>query len=801
MAEPADGEAELADGCRVPGSIWARLYPYQRAAVMWLWNLHVQAVGGILGDEMGLGKTVEMIAFLAALQYSRIGRRGMWLCGDSVRLRGESTQQRLGPVLIVCPATVLQQWVREFHEWWPAFRVVVMHGSGTYSGSREDLLDDAMQHACVVLTTYATTRRDHELLLQYAWDYVILDEGHAIRNPEAETTVACKQFATPHRIIMSGSPIQNNLRELWSLFDFVFPGRLGTLPVFLCEFAVPIIQGGYANASLVEVQIAYRCVCVLRDAIQPYLLRRLKSEVDIQLPSKSEQVLFCRLTECQRKLYEAFLCSPEVVAILDGRRHLLYGVTALRKICNHPDLFAPRDMAAEGEQQPLPHGHWSLSGKMVVLRALLRLWHEQGHRALIFAQTRQSLSMIEALVCDESYTYRRMDGESYIGSRLSTVDEYNGDRSIFAFLLTTRVGGLGINLIGADRVVIFDPDWNPSTDVQARERAWRLGQTRPVTIYRLISTGTIEEKIYHRQIFKQFLINRVLRDPRQRRLFKSNNLHELFTLESDASRYTETGAIFAGTEVRVRRAPAAPAAASVDERALPNLDRCETRPLPPDGNATAGAPPGPDDDETVLQSLLHATGLHSALQHDAIMDPSAPDFAIVESEADAVAKRAAQALRASQERCRATRMTPLDRLQSDLRPPSLADANGGTAQPRGFFTAGGAAEPLTAATLLQRMAQRQAMVREPADGIDGGAAPRPGPRHDALMADLYGYFEQHHGQATTRDLVEHYRGRLASGESPIFRAMLKELATLDRTRSTWHLRATVPRSSAYLPAA
>lgn len=189
-------------------------------------------------------------------------------------------------------------------------------------------------------------------LTKYVWHYIILDEGHKIRNPDSQITNAVKQIKTPHRLILSGSPMQNNLKELWSLFDFIFPGKLGTLPVFMSEFAVPITQGGYTNASQVQIATGYKCATVLRDTISPYLLRRVKDDVKnhINLPMKNEQVLFCKLTEEQRKLYLEYLNSKEVDSILSGRYKIFVGLINLRKICNHPHLYngGPKNIKGVG---------------------------------------------------------------------------------------------------------------------------------------------------------------------------------------------------------------------------------------------------------------------------------------------------------------------------------------------------------------------------------------------------------------------------------------------------------------------
>ncbi|KAB0384189.1 hypothetical protein FD755_006106 [Muntiacus reevesi] len=549
---PSSGEeAETTGGgrkvvrCRDDGDedYYKQRLRYQQTGVRWLWELHCQQAGGILGDEMGLGKTIQIIAFLAGLSYSKIRTRG-----SNYRFEG------LGPTIIVCPTTVMHQWVKEFHTWWPPFRVAILHETGSFTHKKEKLVRDIAHCHGILITSYSYIRLMQDDISRHDWHYVILDEGHKIRNPNAAITLACKQFRTPHRIILSGSPMQNNLRELWSLFDFIFPGKLGTLPVFMEQFSVPITMGGYSNASPVQVKTAYKCACVLRDTINPYLLRRMKSDVkmSLSLPDKNEQVLFCRLTDEQHKVYQNFIDSKEVYRILNGEMQIFSGLVALRKICNHPDLFSggPKNLKGIpdeelGEDQ---FGYWKRSGKMIVVESLLKIWHKQGQRVLLFSQSRQMLDILEVFLRAQNYSYLKMDGTTAIASRQPLITRYNEDTSIFVFLLTTRVGGLGVNLTGANRVIIYDPDWNPSTDTQARERAWRIGQKKQVTVYRLLTAGTIEEKIYHRQIFKQFLTNRVLKDPKQRRFFKSNDLYELFTLSSpDTSQSTETSAIFAGT--------------------------------------------------------------------------------------------------------------------------------------------------------------------------------------------------------------------------------------------------------------
>jgi DNA excision repair protein ERCC-6 len=283
--------------------------------------------------------------------------------------------------------------------------VAVLHSSGTHYGTGSIANDIAKAGTGnVLITTYATLRLKQDQLLGHKWHYVVLDEGHKIRNPDAEVTLAAKQLQTQHRLVLTGSPIQNNLRELWSLFDFIFPGKLGTLPVFMTEFSVPMTQGSYVDASEVQVQVAYQCAIALRDTIRPYLLRRSKKDVmsQIKLPGRTEQVLFCKLSPDQRLLYRRYIESPEVQSVCAGDLRTFVAIDTLRKVCNHPDLATklsdPPDYT--NPEVPLPYER---SGKMKVLRQLLELWKEGKHKVLVFSQTRQMLSILESFVASEGY--------------------------------------------------------------------------------------------------------------------------------------------------------------------------------------------------------------------------------------------------------------------------------------------------------------------------------------------------------------------------------------------------------------
>lgn len=675
---PTIPDAVLNSKFKLPGDIYPSLFDYQKTCVQWLWELYSQKTGGIIGDEMGLGKTIQIISFLAGLHYSGLLEK---------------------PVLVVVPATVMNQWVNEFHRWWPPLRCVILHSIGSGMGKNavqseekieaflettdpssvrsdsfkginsqiraKEIIDTVMEKGHVLVTTYVGLRIYSKYILPREWGYVVLDEGHKIRNPDLDISLTCKQIKTYNRIILSGTPIQNNLIELWSLFDFIFPGRLGTLPVFEQQFSVPINMGGYANASNVQVQTGYKCAVILRDLISPYLLRRLKSDVAQDLPKKNEMVLFVKLTQYQQDLYEKFLNSEDLHAILKGKRNILMGVDILRKICNHPDLV-DRDILMR--RKNYNYGNPAKSGKLQVLKNLLQLWQMQGHRTLLFCQTKQMLDILEKFVTnlpsiDENgeevegkFNYLRMDGSTHIGRRQALVDTFNEDKQYHVFLLTTKVGGLGINLTGADRVIIYDPDWNPSTDIQARERAWRLGQKKDITIYRLMTAGSIEEKIYHRQIFKTFLTNKILKDPKQRRFFKVNDLHDLFSLGDQDEVGTETGDLFNGSETkfngnkdRKSNKLFKPKHKNDDDfyqvasiSGVSKLDNFEG-----DNQEKNEEHDGNKDENRIMEGLFANSGVHSALKHDDIMDSSKQEVSIIEKEANRVAAEAAEALKRS----------------------------------------------------------------------------------------------------------------------------------------------------------
>ncbi|CAL4977231.1 unnamed protein product [Urochloa decumbens] len=814
----------LEGGLRIPGTIYEQLFDYQKVGVQWLWELHCQRAGGIIGDEMGLGKTVQVLTFLGSLHNS-----GMYK-----------------PSIVICPVTLLQQWQREANRWYPKFKVKILHDSANSSSKRSKAYSDSDSEASwdsdqeevkrakpakkwddlissvvnsgsgLLLTTYEQLRILGEKLLDIEWGYAVLDEGHRIRNPNAEITLVCKQLQTVHRIIMTGAPIQNKLSELWSLFDFVFPGKLGVLPVFETEFSVPITVGGYANATPLQVSTAYRCAVVLRDLIMPYLLRRMKADVNAQLPKKTEHVLFCSLTPEQRATYRAFLASSEVEQIFDGNRNSLYGIDVLRKICNHPDLLE-REHAAQNPD----YGNPERSGKMKVVEQVLRVWKDQGHRVLLFTQTQQMLDILESFLTTHDYQYRRMDGLTPAKQRMALIDEFNNTEEIFVFILTTKVGGLGTNLTGANRIIIYDPDWNPSTDMQARERAWRIGQTRDVTVYRLITRGTIEEKVYHRQIYKHFLTNKVLKNPQQRRFFKARDMKDLFTLKEDEGNgSTETSNIFnqlsedvnigipnEGQQDQVHIASAVP---STSEAEPFNGGKGKV-----DVNSDQA-----DEESNILKSLFDAQGIHSAINHDAIMNANDDQKVRLEAEASQVAQRAAEALRQSRMlRSRDSFAVPTwtGRSGAAGAPSSVRRKFGSTvnsqlinsSQPSETSSSRSQSLPvgalngkaLSSAELLAKIrgdregAAAHALEHQLNGGSGSNHVPSPsgnGSRSsnssnrsmivqpEVLIRQLCTFIQQNGGSASSTSITEHFKTRIQSKDMLLFKNLLKEIATLQR---------------------
>ncbi|CAR30825.1 hypothetical protein ZYGR_0P01270 [Zygosaccharomyces rouxii] len=781
-------DAKLDDEFRIPGEIYSLLFNYQRTCVQWLYELYQQKCGGIIGDEMGLGKTIQVIAFLAALHHSN---------------------QLDGPVLIVCPATVMKQWCTEFHHWWPPFRTVILHSIGAGMASKKKMSEDELEDMImsgdpnqfsygdlenssktkaqvesdnllqtlidkvakdghVLITTYVGLRIHADKLLKINWAYGILDEGHKIRNPDSDISLTCKKLKTPNRLILSGTPIQNNLTELWSLFDFIFPGKLGTLPIFQQQFVQPINMGGYANATNIQVQTGYKCAVALRDLISPYLLRRVKADVAKDLPEKKEMVLFCKLTQVQRRKYLEFLHSRELEDIKGGKRRVLYGIDILRKICNHPDLLDRDERSKEAS-----YGDPKRSGKMQVVKQLLLLWRKEGHKALLFTQSRQMLDILQEFIAfkDQELTglkFLRMDGTTTISIRQSLVDEFNrGDYNVF--LLTTRVGGIGVNLTGANRIIIFDPDWNPSTDMQARERAWRIGQKREVSIYRLMVTGSIEEKIYHRQIFKQFLTNKILSDPKQKRFFKMNELHDLFTLGGENGHATEE--LESEVQQRTEGLKNSKSDESDDFEKVVNLIGVSK--LESFYTGKESQENSKKDDDRLIEGLLGESGLAGAATHESMMSSHSNGSSdIITREASKLADAAVNALRKSRRA----------RKKFDVGTPTWTGKFGqaGKIRKKRDKDVPGSSAILANIRNAQKQAENIPSQESTSEEVE---------EKQVILRQIENYLHKCPDYfATSSDVINNIKVNLSTKEDVIkIRALLKVIATFDKTRKGWKL--------------
>ncbi|MGH7271355.1 MAG: DEAD/DEAH box helicase, partial [Polyangiaceae bacterium] len=459
-------------GTRKPRNLKAQLRPYQEQGFQWLWFLHEIGGGGVLADDMGLGKTVQTLALLLAVK------------NEDAKIEGKHKPFK---VLIVAPTSVVTNWLREMDRFAPSLRHALWHGAERKE--RQDELEDAD----VVVTSYALLRRDEEMLKEIDWRYVIVDEAQQIKNPLSATARAAKRLRADRRLALSGTPIENRLSEIWSIFDFVSPGLLGPLDKFEERYSRPIDAGDKGAAER------------LRSTIHAFILRRTKAEVAKDLPEKIETDQFCELAGEQASLYAAVL--KEVRAQVMGeverqglaRSHIqiLAGLTRLRQAACDPRLLGlPREFGDED------------SGKLVALRELVQTCVAGGHRVLIFSQFVSMLSLIKRAMDEDGVLYEYLDGSTK--DRQGCVERFQREDGPPLFLISLKAGGSGLNLTAADTVIHFDPWWNPAVEDQATDRAHRIGQTKVVTNYRLVAKGTIEEKILELGEKKRELVGAVL---------------------------------------------------------------------------------------------------------------------------------------------------------------------------------------------------------------------------------------------------------------------------------------------------
>jgi len=450
---------------KIPKSINGTLRDYQKLGFKWMKTLTHYGLGGILADDMGLGKTLQVITLL---QYDKdlYGHR---------------------PSLVVVPTSLIYNWCSEFHKFAPNMTVTAIVGN---KSERQELIRQGMA-SDIVVTSYALIRRDIEDYKDCNFRYCILDEAQHIKNPLSQAAKAVKQINSEHRLALTGTPMENNLTELWSVVDFILPGYLRSHSKFVEKYESPILKGD--TSSLLS----------LGRQIRPFILRRLKQDVLKELPEKIEHVIEAELTQEQKKLYVAYLeqAKGELFSEIKEKGFeksqikILSVLTRLRQLCCHPSLFVED---YDGD-----------SGKFQLLKEIVEDSLNAGHRILIFSQFTSMLSIIREWLKDAGINHLYLDGSTPADERMKLVRSFNSGEG-HIFLLSLKSGGTGLNLTGADTVIHYDPWWNPAVEDQATDRAYRIGQTKTVHVMKLVTHGTIEEKILNLKERKKQLVDAVI---------------------------------------------------------------------------------------------------------------------------------------------------------------------------------------------------------------------------------------------------------------------------------------------------
>ncbi len=446
------------------------LRSYQQEGVNWLRFLENRGFCGILADEMGLGKTLQTLAWI------QLGRTD------------KSHQGK--PALIVCPTSLVENWREEAARFTPNLRVLTLHGTDRHRKWKKVEASD------LVITSYALMRRDIEKHLKYIYSIAILDEAQHIKNRATQNSLSAKKIQADHRLVLTGTPIENGVADLWSIMDFLMPGYLGNHKNFREYYELPILNGG-PDGEHAQLN--------LRRKLHPFLLRRLKKQVAKDLPPKIERVAPCKLTQDQHKVYSQLLeDSKQKISEMvekDGfnksRMEILKTLLRLRQTCNHIDL-----LKLEGVKSKHP------SAKMELFFELLNEAMDSKHRVLVFSQFTSMLAILREEMNERELKYCYLDGSTK--DRQDVVRKFNKDRTIPVFLMSLKAGGTGLNLTGADMVIHFDPWWNPAVEDQATDRAHRIGQKRTVYSVKLITKGTVEEKVVEMQRLKKGIIDATL---------------------------------------------------------------------------------------------------------------------------------------------------------------------------------------------------------------------------------------------------------------------------------------------------
>lgn len=540
----------------IPGAIAQFLKPYQIEGTAWLHQMFVAQKGCLLGDDMGLGKTIQVIAFLT-VAFGKTGderdakRMRMWR-----RRHPENDLNKFNPktwyprVLIICPGGLLANWQKEL-ETWGWWHTYVFHGSVAAKDAALAAAENGRLE--IMLSTYETYRLNESAINNIHWDCVIADECHMLKSRHTGITQAMCKLNALCRIGLSGTIIQNNYDELWTLLNWANPGRVGPIASWKRCISGPLKLGQSHDATVSQLATARRVATKLVKKLLPlFFKRRTKALIAHQLPKKSDRVVFCPLTEIQSEAYNNFCdselvhtirdsalpctcgsekkqgscCKAEVEGLGRWQNHVFPVLVTLQKLSNHIALLVP-----DGEVDPekhekelqrlemalpdiwkdlyaarssmLTYKNTKFCGKWLVLRKLLRLWYDNGDKVLVFSHSVRLLRMLKSLFGSTSYNVSYLDGSMNYADRQIAVDEFNTDPGQFVFLISTKAGGVGLNITSANKVVVVDPNWNPAYDLQAQDRAYRIGQVRDVDVFRLVSAGTVEEIVYARQIYKQ----------------------------------------------------------------------------------------------------------------------------------------------------------------------------------------------------------------------------------------------------------------------------------------------------------
>ncbi len=502
-AKQQSGEAKLE--CPPLGELEKVLRPYQKHGVAWMHFLRENGFGGILADEMGLGKTLQALALIAA---TRNAER-------------ETRNSKPAPHLVICPTSLVYNWAAESAKFTPQLKVVALHGPGRHKLFAEIPGSD------LIVTSYALIRRDWEKYAALEFDTVVLDEAQHIKNRATQNAQAVKAIRSRHRLVLTGTPLENSVLDLWSIFDFLMPGYLGSAKDFKERYELPIAKERNTDA---QARLARR--------LKPFILRRLKRDVAKDLPAKIEQVTFCELNDEQRAVYQQVMefSRKEVLeavgaqGLAKSRMVVFTALLRLRQICCDLRLLDASRKGREVEinqTEPLRPSRplREASGKLEAFDELLQEIVDGGHRVLVFSQFVSMLALLKEKLVEQQIDFCYLDGSTT--NRGEVVEKFQRG-SAPVFLISLKAGGVGLNLTGADTVVHFDPWWNPAVEDQATDRAHRIGQTRVVTSYKLITRGTVEEKILTLQQKKREVIQGTLGDEQFTAALDWDEIQELF---------------------------------------------------------------------------------------------------------------------------------------------------------------------------------------------------------------------------------------------------------------------------------